>query len=88
MAAARILAVDDEADFELLLKQRFRKQIRAGEFAFSFAHNGEEGLAAIDADPATDLVLLDINMPVMDGLTMLAQLRERHSPQRGAARAW
>jgi adenylate cyclase len=82
MPAARILAVDDEADFELLLKQRFRKQIRDGEFAFSFAHNGEEGLAAIDADPAVDLVLLDINMPVMDGLTMLAQLRERHSPQR------
>jgi len=82
MSAARILAVDDETDFELLLKQRFRKQIREGEFAFAFAHNGEEGLAAIDADPATDLVLLDINMPVMDGLTMLAQLRARHSPQR------
>ncbi|MGH6990878.1 MAG: adenylate/guanylate cyclase domain-containing protein, partial [Stellaceae bacterium] len=82
MSAAKILAVDDEADFELLLRQRFRKQIRDGEFAFAFAHHGEEGLASIEADPAIDLILLDINMPVMDGLTMLAKLKERHGPPR------
>ncbi len=79
MAAARILAVDDEPDFELLITQRFRKQIREGEFSFAFAGNGEEALARLDADPTFDLVLLDINMPVMDGLTMLAKLRERES---------
>jgi adenylate cyclase len=79
MPAVRILAVDDEPDFELLITQRFRKQIRDGEFSFAFAGNGEEALTRLDADPEIDLVLLDINMPVMDGLTMLAKLRERQS---------
>jgi adenylate cyclase len=79
MPAARILAVDDEPDFELLVSQRFRKQIREGEFSFAFAGNGEDALAKLDADPDVDLILLDINMPVMDGLTMLAKLRERQS---------
>ncbi len=79
MAAARILAVDDEPDFELLISQRFRKQIREREFFFSFARHGEEALAMLDADPNVDLILLDINMPVMDGLTMLAKLREREN---------
>jgi adenylate cyclase len=82
MAAARILAVDDEPDFELLITQRFRKEIRNGEFAFAFAGNGEEALAKLDADPNVDLILLDINMPVMDGLTMLAKLRERENAVR------
>jgi adenylate cyclase len=82
MSPARILAVDDEADFELLLRQRFRKQIREGALSFAFAHHGEEGLAAIDTDPAIDLILLDINMPVMDGLTMLARLKERQGAPR------
>jgi adenylate cyclase len=77
MCPARILAVDDEPDFELLISQRFRKQIRDGEFAFSFARHGEEGLAVLDADPTIDLLLLDINMPVMDGLTLLTRLRDR-----------
>src|SRR6185437_3430474 len=82
MAVARILAVDDEPDFELLITQRFRKQIRGGEFVFTFAGNGEEALTKLDADPDIDLILLDINMPVMDGLTMLAKLRERESSVR------
>jgi adenylate cyclase len=77
MAAAKILAVDDEPDFELLITQRFRRQIRDKEFAFRFAHNGEEALAALAAEPDIDLLLLDINMPVMDGLSLLAVLRER-----------
>jgi adenylate cyclase len=82
MSAAKILAVDDEADFELLITQRFRRQIREGEFAFRFAHHGEEALAALTAEPDIELVLLDINMPVMDGLTLLAELRKRQSPVR------
>src|SRR3954468_11634550 len=82
MTAAKILAVDDEPDFETLLTQRFRRQIRAQEFAFRFAHHGEEALAVLDAEPDIELLLLDINMPVMDGLTLLVHLRERRSPVR------
>jgi adenylate cyclase len=76
-ASAKILAVDDEPDFELLIKQRFRREIRDQEFEFRFAHHGEEALAALSAEPDIDLMLLDINMPVMDGLTLLNELRER-----------
>ena len=80
MMAAKILAVDDEPDFELLLTQRFRRQIREGEFTFRFARDGEEALTVLAAEPDIDLILLDINMPVMDGLTLLARLREEQMP--------
>ncbi len=79
---AKILAVDDEADFELLIRQQFRRQIRGREYDFSFAHHGEEALTALAADPEIELMLLDINMPVMDGLTLLSVLQERQSPVR------
>jgi len=79
---AKILAVDDEVDFELLIRQRFRRQIRNDEFAFRFAHNGEEALDVLAEEPDIDLLLLDINMPVMDGLTLLAELRQRQSAVR------
>jgi adenylate cyclase len=77
VASAKILAVDDEPDFEVLIKQRFRRQIRDAEFEFRFAHHGEEALATLLAEPDIELMLLDINMPVMDGLTLLNELRER-----------
>jgi adenylate cyclase len=77
VASAKILAVDDEPDFELLIRQRFRRQIRDEEFEFRFAHHGEEALSALSAEPDIELMLLDINMPVMDGLTLLNELRER-----------
>lgn len=79
---AKILAVDDEPDFELLINQRFRRQIRAQEFAFRFAHHGEEALGVLAEEPDIGLMLLDINMPVMDGLTLLAELRSRQSEVR------
>ena len=82
MSASRILVVDDEADFELLINQQFRRQVRAGEFAFNFARNGEQALALLQADSAADLMLLDINMPVMDGLTLLTRLHELGAPVR------
>jgi len=79
---AKILAVDDEADFETLLRQRFRRQIREGKFSFRFARHGEEALIALETEPDIDLMLLDINMPVMDGLTLLARLREQQAAVR------
>jgi len=79
---AKILAIDDEADFELPIRRRFRRQIRDQEFAFRFARHGEEALAVLADEPDIELLLLDINMPVMDGLTLLSVLRERQSPVR------
>jgi sigma-B regulation protein RsbU (phosphoserine phosphatase) len=71
---AKILVVDDEPDLKLLIQQRFRRQIRDGRFDFVFAHNGVEALAQLDANPNVDLVLSDINLPEMDGLTLLGKL--------------
>ena len=72
----KVLVVDDEPDLELLIKQRFRKRIREGEFEFVFAQNGEEALIKLKEDPALDIVMSDINMPVMDGLTLLSRLTD------------
>jgi adenylate cyclase len=73
---AAILVVDDEPDLELLVSQRFRKQIQEGEFRFLFAHDGEEALSILEKEAAVDLVLSDINMPRMDGLTLLSRLAD------------
>ena len=71
---AKILVVDDEPDLKLLIQQKFRRQIRDGQYDFLFAHNGVEALAQLEANPTVDLVLSDINMPEMDGLTLLTKL--------------
>lgn len=76
----KILIVDDEADVELLIRQRFRREIREGDYDFYFARHGEEALNIVQADPGLEIVLTDINMPVMDGLTLLARLHERPDP--------
>jgi len=74
----KILVVDDEADLELLVTQRFRKRIRSGELSFVFALNGEEALAKLQTETDVVAVLTDINMPVMDGLTLLGRLKDEH----------
>src|SRR2546423_534739 len=71
-----ILVVDDESDLEALVLQKFRKQIRDGSFAFTFARDGLEALQSLEANPDVDLVISDINMPRMDGLTLLQKLQE------------
>jgi class 3 adenylate cyclase/FixJ family two-component response regulator len=76
---AKILVVDDETDLEVLIKQKFRKQIRQNEYEFLFAINGRDALEKLASDPGVDLVLSDINMPEMDGLTLLSKLHE-HNP--------
>jgi len=73
---AKILVVDDEPDLETLIKQKFRKQIRQKEYEFLFAINGKDALEKLIQDPDTDIVLSDINMPEMDGLTLLSKLSE------------
>ena len=74
---ARILVVDDEPDLEALIVQRFRRQIREGAFSFVFAQDGVDALARLAEDPTIDMIISDINMPRMDGLTLLARLQER-----------
>ena len=73
---AKILVVDDEADLELLVKQKFRQKIRDNIYEFIFAKNGEEALEMVIKHPDLDIILSDINMPVMDGLTLLSRLPE------------
>lgn len=72
----KILVVDDEPDLEVLIKQKFRKQIREKEYIFYFAENGKEALKKLIEHPEVDIVLSDINMPEMDGLTLLTKLNE------------
>ena len=71
-----ILVVDDEPDLETLVLQKFRRQIRDGAVNFLFARDGLEALQSIEARPDVDLVVSDINMPRMDGLSLLAKLQE------------
>jgi sigma-B regulation protein RsbU (phosphoserine phosphatase) len=70
----KILVVDDEPDLEPLMLQRMRRHIRAGRYTFVFARNGLEALDRLNEDGDIDMVLSDINMPQMDGLTLLEQI--------------
>jgi adenylate cyclase len=74
---AKILVADDESDLEVLIKQRFRRQIRENKYEFQFALNGKQALELLQQNNDVDIVLSDINMPEMDGLTLLANLSER-----------
>lgn len=74
--SAKILFVDDEPDAVLLVKQTFRHQIKDKLYSFDFAKNGVEALEYVRNNPDYDVVLSDIKMPEMDGLTLLSKLRE------------
>ena len=74
------MVVDDEIDLEPLMLGKFRKQIRTGEYDFVFAHNGLEALAKLIEYPDIGIILSDINMPEMDGLTLLTKLKELKNP--------
>ena len=70
----KILVVDDEPDLEPLVKMRMRREIRSKLYTFVFAGNGIEALETLEREGDIDLVLSDINMPRMDGLTLLEQI--------------
>jgi CheY-like chemotaxis protein len=70
----KILVVDDEPDVEPLIRQRMRRDVRAGKYEFVFANDGVEALELLEQQTDIDMVLSDINMPKMDGLTLLAQI--------------
>jgi class 3 adenylate cyclase len=75
---AKILVVDDESDLEMLIKQKFRQKIREHQYEFVFAANGKLALEKLEQHADVDVVLSDINMPEMDGLTLLAKLNEQN----------
>ena len=75
---AKILVVDDEADLETLIKQKFRQKIREHQYEFVFAINGVKALEQLEQHHDVDVVLSDINMPEMDGLTLLSRLGEQN----------
>lgn len=79
-----ILAVDDEQDLEMLFRQKFRREIKEGKFAFLFAHSGEEALKVQETHGATELVLIlsDINMPGMTGMELLKKLKNKNEKQK------
>ncbi len=75
----KILVVDDEADLEVLIRQKFRQKIRAQQYEFIFAINGRHALEQLLEHADVDVVLSDINMPEMDGLTLLSKIKEQNS---------
>lgn len=77
----KILVVDDEPDVRTLFEQRFRREIRSGALAFSFAYSGEEALGYLhEHHSEVVLILSDINMPGMSGLELLRRVRTEHAP--------
>lgn len=76
---AKFLVVDDEADLEVLIKQKFRQKIREHQYEFVFAVNGVKALEQLQQHHDVDVVLADINMPEMDGLTLLNKINEQNT---------
>ena len=77
--SASIIVVDDEPDVAELFRQRFRREARQGTYVMHFAASGEEALELLsrEIDPGVIVILSDINMPGMDGLQLLGEIKER-----------
>ena len=76
MSTPKVLMVDDEKDLEFLARQKFRKAVSENKFQLIFAHNGQEALDTLKSDPKIQVMISDINMPEMDGLTLLKLTHE------------
>jgi|SRR5438552_1543898 len=76
----KILVVDDERDIQILFEQRFRREIKTGEFSFAFATSGEEALNYMHKhEHEIVLILSDINMPGMSGLELLKRIKQMYA---------
>ena len=75
-SSLKILVVDDEPDLAPLIRQKFRRQIKDGSLEFAIAHDGVEALERLEESPDIDIVLTDLNMPRMDGLTFLSKMAD------------
>jgi CheY-like chemotaxis protein len=77
----KIMVVDDEPDVQLLFKQQFRSEIKAGKITFQFAFSGEEALEYLKSQGTTDVVMIlsDVNMPGMSGIELLKRLKEKYA---------
>ena len=73
----KILIVDDEPATDFLMRQIFRHELKRGEYSLHFAHDGEEALATLEAEEDYGAVVTDLNMPGMDGMTLLGHLKTR-----------
>lgn len=73
---AKILVVDDELDFKFLINQKFKDEINANKFTFLFTYNGKQALSALRQNPDIDIVISDINMPKMNGISLIANIRK------------
>lgn len=80
MRQHKILVVDDEPDLQMLMMQKFRSKVRSKEYEFLFAEDGKEALSTLVDHPDLCLILSDINMPKMDGLTLLNELQQLNRP--------
>jgi CheY-like chemotaxis protein len=74
----KILVVDDEQDIQQLFEQRFRKEIKSGEFNFVFTFSGPEAIEYLNRVPhEVVLILSDINMPGMSGFELLTEIKKK-----------
>ncbi len=76
MSTKNILVVDDEPLVEYVIQQGFKREITEEKYHFTFASNGVEALEKVHSNHLVDVVLTDLNMPKMDGLTLLEELNE------------